>query len=388
MNSSRLLTLSVASALLFAACSSDGESTDSVAPATAAPDETSEPAADSSFDVVAGEAFPAARCEANEATGTITFLTGFDFAAAASIVDVITADAAGYYDDLCLDVEIRPSFSSANYPLVAAGSAQFASGGSFAEVVNFANGNEAELVAVAVAGRAAIDTLMVPGGTVGELSELEGTTIGVKGKLPASIDAMLRTADLIEGENFETVLVDGFDPIAHLELPIDALPGWKSNEVGALARADVEVDLFDPIDFGVPGSFGVTFSSAEFVAANPLAAEDFVRATMRGLADAIADPESAANTAVESITAGGNPNFLSPEGEVFRWVTEAELISGATPADTGFATPDAALLQAEIEAYAEVGLFGDASTPDAASFTDSRLIDSVYDSAGAVIWPS
>lgn len=388
MNSSRLLSLSVASALLFAACSSDGESSDSTAPATAAPDATAEPAADASLDVVAGEAFPEARCEANKATGTITFLTGFDFAAAASIVDVIAADAAGYYDDLCLDVEIRPSFSSANYPLVAAGSAQFASGGSFAEVVNFANGNEAELVAVAVAGRAAIDTLMIPVGAVGELSELEGMTIGVKGKLPASIDVMLRTADLIEGENFETVLVDGFDPVAHLELPIDALPGWKSNEVGALARAGVEVDLFDPIDFDVPGSFGVTFSSAEFVAANPLAAEDFVRATMRGLADAIADPESAANTAVDSITAGGNPNFLSPEGEVFRWVTEAELISGATPANTGFATPDAALLQAEIEAYAEVGLFGEASTPDAASFIDASLIGNVYDSAGAVVWPS
>lgn len=388
MNSSRLLTLSVASALLFAACSSDGESSDSTAPATVAPDATAEPAADAALDVVAGEAFPEARCEANEATGTITFLTGFDFAAAASIVDVIAADAAGYYDDLCLDVEIRPSFSSANYPLVASGSAQFASGGSFAEVVNFANGNEAELVSVAVAGRAAIDTLMVPVGTVGELSDLEGMTIGVKGKLPASIDAMLRTADLIEGENFETVLVDGFDPIAHLELPIDALPGWKSNEVGALARAGVEVDLFDPIDFGVPGSFGVTFSSAEFVAANPLAAEDFVRATMRGLADAIADPESAANTAVDSITAGGNPNFLSPEGEVFRWVTEAGLIAAATPANTGLATPDTAQLQAEIEAYAEVGLFGEAGTPDAASFIDASLIGSVYDSAGAVIWPS
>ena len=34
-------------------------------------------------DVVAGEAFPDERCAANEAAGTITYLTGFDYAAAA-----------------------------------------------------------------------------------------------------------------------------------------------------------------------------------------------------------------------------------------------------------------------------------------------------------------
>ena len=44
-----------------------------------------------------------------------------------------------------------------------------------------------------------------------------------------------------------------------------------------------------------------------------------MRATMRGLADAIADPAAAAAIAVELINGNGNPNFLSPEGETFRW---------------------------------------------------------------------
>ena len=61
--------------------------------------------------------------------------------------------SAGYYDDLCLDVELTPSFSTDNYPLVAAGEAQFASGGSFSEVVDFAAANDADLVAVVVEGR-------------------------------------------------------------------------------------------------------------------------------------------------------------------------------------------------------------------------------------------
>ena len=59
------------------------------------------------------------RCAANQEAGTITYLSSFDFAAAASIVDVVVAEQSGYFDDLCLDVELLPSFSTANYPLVA-----------------------------------------------------------------------------------------------------------------------------------------------------------------------------------------------------------------------------------------------------------------------------
>ena len=61
------------------------------------------------------------------------------------MVDVFVAEQPGYYDELCLDVEIIASFSTANYPLVADGEAQFASGGSFSEVVNFAAANDAAL---------------------------------------------------------------------------------------------------------------------------------------------------------------------------------------------------------------------------------------------------
>ena len=59
------------------------------------------------------------RCAENREAGTITYLTGFDFAAAASMVDVFVAEQHGYYDELCLDVEVIASFSTANYPLIA-----------------------------------------------------------------------------------------------------------------------------------------------------------------------------------------------------------------------------------------------------------------------------
>ena len=72
---------------------------------------------------------------------------------------MLVAEERGYFDELCLDVDIQASFSTANYPLIAANDAQFSSGGSFSEVVTFASANEADFVAVAVEGRTAIDSL-------------------------------------------------------------------------------------------------------------------------------------------------------------------------------------------------------------------------------------
>ena len=364
--------IALAAGLIAAACGSDQD----------------DAAADAVPDVVAGETFPAERCAANEAVGTITYLTGFDYAAAASIIEVIVADDRGYYDELCLDVEIQPSFSAANYALIAENDAQFSSGGSFSEVVEFAQNNDAAFMALTVDGRAPIDVLMVKPGETSSLSDLEGTTIGVKGKLPTSVQVMLAQQGLVEGENFDTVAVEGFDPVAHMAIEaIVGVPGWRSNEPGALERANVDFDLYDTVDDDIPGSFGVIYANQQFIDEHPTAAEDFMRATTRGLADAIADPEAAANIAVELINAGGNPNFLSPEGEVFRWTTDATLIAELTPDGVGFGVPDPDGLQTELDTYAEAGLFGDGDAPTADEYV-SDLVDRVYDDDAQVIWPA
>ncbi|CAN5497408.1 hypothetical protein BH23ACT3_BH23ACT3_18140 [soil metagenome] len=366
-----------ATAMLFAACGGDDDVADS---GTDRPDGTPI--------VVDGEPFPEERCEANRAAGTVTFLTGFDFAAAASIVEVITADSLGYYDELCLDVEILSSFSTANYPLVAGGQGQFASGGSFSEVVNFALASETDLAVVTVAGRTPIDTLMVKPDDAGSLDDLSGTTIGVKGKLPASIEVVLLQAGLENGSDFDTVLVDGFDPVAHFAIPsISAVPGWKSNEPGRLEREGVPFTAFDPSTAGVPGSFGAIFTTRTFIDEHPTAAEDFVRATLRGLAAAIDDPEMASAAAVDLVEAGGNPNFLSLEGEVFRWAVEAELTAPTTHDGEAPGTPDLAGLGAEVTAYGEVAFFGTAGIPTPADHVDADLAARVTAADGSVTWP-
>lgn len=378
------VALTIAALSLITACSGDDDTT------IGSPEPTSDDSTpvDVVPDVVADAPFPAERCAANQAAGTITYLSSFDFAASASIVDVLVADAKGYYADMCLDVELKPSFSVENYPLIAANDAQFSSGGSFSEMVDFAGANDAGFVALAVEGRTGIDALITKDGEVPTLASIKGTKIGVKGAITPSVKAMLAMEGLVEGTDYETVLLDGFDPTVHIEVPdIIGFPGYKSNEPNQLKAAGVKYKLYDPADHDIPGSFGIIYTNQQFLEEHPTAATDFMRATMRGLADAIADPEAAANIAVEAINANGNALFLSPEGEIARWGVESQLVEQSVTADAPLGVPQLDLLTEEITVYTEIGLFN-GLLPVIDTMVDLELLQSVYDTTGALIWPS
>ncbi len=348
---------------------------------TDAPDSTDAPADGPLLATVDPE-----RCAANEAAGTITYLSSFDFAAAASIIDVVVAEDSGYFDDLCLDVELAPSFSTANYPIVAANEAQFSSAGSYTEILNN-TGEGAEFVAFIAYGKTPIEALITPEGGATDLAELEGKTIGVKGDIPPSIVALLADAGLERGTDYQEVLLDGFDPQAHLDSGIDALPVYKSNEPGQLEAAGRAFTLFDPTDAGIPGSFGLLYTSKTFFDENPTAAEDFARAALKGMEDAIADPEAAVQMAVDRIDAAGNQNFLTFDGELFRWQAElAEVVRG-TPAGQPVGVIDPALFAAEYAAYVEAGVWPDGAPEDTKPY-DADLAAGLYGDDGKVIWPN
>ena len=323
------------------------------------------------------------RCEANKAAGTITYVSSFDFAAAASILDVIVADAEGYFTELCLDVEIKPGFAPGNGGLVAEGQAQISSAGSFGELVNTNVQGEADLVAIAQYGKTSIETLVVPAdGPIENLDDLTGSTVGIKGDLPYSLQAMLGVAG-VDRSGFEELLLDGFDPVAHLDLGIDALPVYKSNEPAQLDAAGVTYRQFDPQEFDVPASFAVFFTSASFLDEHPTAIEDFLRASFRGFAFAVDNPEDAVGHAFDRIDAAGNPNFFSDEGEGFRWITESALVLETTPDGQGPGLLAVDALGAEIDLLTEVGVFE--TEPDWQPMLAEGLADSLYDGTD-VIW--
>jgi NitT/TauT family transport system substrate-binding protein len=362
----RLAVFVAVSSLLVVACS---DSADSADPDGAGSD--------------GGELTAAERCAANEAAGTLTFVSSFDFAAAASILDVIVADAEGYFDEVCLDVEIQPGFAPGNGGLVAESRAQISSAGSFGELVNTNVQGETDLVAIAQYGKTAIETLVVPAdGPVDTLDDLAGTTVGIKGDLPYSLQAMLGVAG-VERSSFEELLLDGFDPVAHLDLGIDALPVYKSNEPAQLDAAGVAYREFDPLDFDVPASFAVFFTSASFLEEHPTAVEDFLRASFRGFKFAVDNPDAAVGHAFDRIDAAGNPNFFSTEGEGFRWITESRLVLDTTPSGEGPGLLDVDRLGDEIEVLTEAGVF--AEIPDWQSMIAPGVADGLYDGVDVVV---
>ena len=61
-----------------------------------------------------------------------------------------------------------------------------------------------------------------------------GTWTGAVPDTLAVDDAVIDSGDV---QDFQTVVLEGFDPTAHWALPnIAGIPGWRSNEPGALER--------------------------------------------------------------------------------------------------------------------------------------------------------
>jgi len=405
----------VAVGLVAASCGSDddasdvsdapaGTTADSAPPAdsTAPSDSTAPAETTAGTDVPAGSDAPVGtgggdepllatvdpdRCAANQEAGAITYLSSFDFAAAASIVDVVVAEQSGYFDDLCLDVELLPGFAIPNFTLVASNEAQFSSAGNYTDILNN-TGEGAEFVAFIAYGKTPIEALITPEDGAAELADLAGATIGVKGgDIPSSIVALLADAGLSRGTDYEEVPLDGFDPQAHLATGVDAFPVYKSNEPGQLDAAGVGYNLFDPTDAGIPGSFGLLYTSAGFAADHPTAVEDFARASLKGMEDAIADPAAAVAMSLEMIDAAGNQNFLTQEGEQFRWESELAEVLRGTPEGEPVGLIDPAAFAAEYAFYVDAGVWPEGAPEDTMPFV-ADLAAGLYGADGKVIWPA
>src|SRR4051794_37144016 len=204
-------TTAATTASTTATTSATTEATTATAESTASSDSTATSAGGGSDDGVTAEGISDARCAENKAAGKITYISSFDFSASASIVDVLVAKQEGYFDKMCLDVDIKPGFSTSNYPLVAAGTGNFSSAGNYTEILNN-TGAGAEFVALVDYGKAPIEALVTPAGGATSLDQLKGKTIGVKGDLPPSLVAMLAKAGLARGTDYKELLLDGFDP--------------------------------------------------------------------------------------------------------------------------------------------------------------------------------
>ena len=72
------------------------------------------------------------------------------------------------------------------------------------------------------------------------------------------------------------------------------IDAWVITEIAELAAAKQEINLILPSDYGIEVYPNVIFTTEEMISGNPEVVERFVRATVRGLQNAVDNPKVAA----------------------------------------------------------------------------------------------
>ena len=127
--------------------------------------------------------------------------------------------------------------------------------------------------------------------------DFEGKIVGYKvTQVPAYL-AML-ALNGVDRSKIQEVPV-GFDPRILAAGKVDVYPVFESNEPDILLRQGVPTRMFRPSDYGVP-TLGLTYMTRqELVEKDASALERFLKATLRGIQDAKADPEMATDIVMQ-----------------------------------------------------------------------------------------
>ena len=318
----------------------------------------------------------AARCAANQAAGTITYLTGFGWQASVGILDPIAADALGYYSAMCLRVQLKPGNGdpTSSGQLVAAGRATVTELGSPSDAIT-AEAGGIPVDAVATYGNTTASTLLTKP-SVTNLRQLDGKTIGYKGAMPPIITAMLEKAG-VDLHSVKEVSV-GYDPTILPRGQVQALTAYKSNEPIQLKDDGYKFHEWDPGSFGLKGAFNVFDANRAWATAHPGAMEDFLRATFEAYRYCL----SHASTCVHE-AARYQAGYLVHQN-IQRWQLETSEVDGTLIAGHGVGYEDQAQWEPEYKILLADHLIKHPVT--LATIINPTYIAAVYHGS-SLIWP-
>jgi ABC-type nitrate/sulfonate/bicarbonate transport system substrate-binding protein len=132
------------------------------------------------------------------------------------------------------------------------------------------------------------------------LKDWEGKLVGYKSTVSADYLALVSIGGVDRAKVREVAV--GFDPRVLADGRVDVYPVFTANEPDTLARLGIAVRLFDPTTYGVP-SLGLTLiTSQKMIDTKPDVVTRFLRASLRGLADAIADRDAAIEVVMKYAT--------------------------------------------------------------------------------------
>jgi NitT/TauT family transport system substrate-binding protein len=332
-----------------------------------------------------GGAISAARCAQNKAAGTITYLSGYQYQASASIAEWVAASRLGYFADLCLDVALEPGTgdTSQNAKLLASGRATISPVAEQDLIEARANG--IAITGVSSYSDAGLEVLMT-NPDITALSQLNGKVVGDKGHFPATVEAMMARA----GVDFPSlrIVTEGYDPTV---LPrraggLAALTGFVSNEPNQLRAAGYKVTVWQPVKYGIPSSLGAMAVNPGFARAHPTAVQDLLRAAIHAYGYCSA---SAAHVAqcVGYAAALSGPTYDQKLNEAI-WTTETQVIKDNPAPGQPLGGIDPANIGKLTDLLHQFTLIpGTVTAADAAAWFDNSYVSAIYQGT-TLVWPA
>lgn len=228
----------------------------------------------------------------------VTFIAGFKAQANLPFVGVYIAKKRGYFREQGLDVTIQHSAGSGEHiRLLGTGAVHFSTG-SAGDVMKRVADAGVPLVSVATIGQRGEQAYAVRADSpIRTPKDWEGRLVGYKGTVSADYLALLKLAGVDRSKVREVAV--GFDPRVLVLGQVEVYPVFTSNEPDTLERLGVPVRLFEPWRFGVP-SLGLTYiTTRDMVATRADTVRRFLAASLKGIADAVADRASAVDIVME-----------------------------------------------------------------------------------------
>jgi NitT/TauT family transport system substrate-binding protein len=260
----------------------------------------------------------------------------------------------GYYKAAGLDVTIVPSQgTAAAIQNLEANAAQF----SFSDVAGLVaaranSGSTAKMIAVIYQKAPYAVFTLKSGANLTEPKQIEGLEIGSGA---GSFTQKVIEAFMIEnGLNPATVKYTNIDPAARVGMlvskKIPAIETFAMSQPGIAKAAPGDAQTFLFADHGLKLYSNGILARADYLAANPAIAKAFVKASLQGWRDTIADPKEAA-AIVAKYVKGLDPDIALAEIDIVDdlVVTPRTKADGLGAIDPGIMTASVALIAKSID---------------------------------------
>ena len=233
---------------------------------------------------------------APQATGdapiAMTFMAGYKPQANLPFVGAYVAQEKGYFAEEGLDVTIEHSPGRGEHVQLLVAGAVHVTTMDAATVLQRRAEPGLPVVSIALIGQKGQQAFaaLADSGMTTPL-DWKGRIVGFKGTPPPDLYALL-TAVGADVDKMSLVNV-GFDPRVLTEGQVDVYPVFKSNEPFLIQQWGYDLTLWDAGDFGVP-TLGLAYvASEQFIAEHPAELARFLRAALRGIEYAAANPDEA-----------------------------------------------------------------------------------------------